>query len=243
MTIIPGLTSTRKDRIPAWIQGLRHSAVRTVALFPTVLSSSERRALYEELSTIEGLHVPHVHLRTDCDEREMEYLTRTFGTSLFNIHPAGTRHEFGSVPVGFESRVYVENVDAPPADHELGELGGICVDYSHLESARARGRGDYVATVERQMSEFPIGCCHVSAIRKDDPNAWNGGPDHHEYLDLSHLDYMTRYAESLPPEWASLELENTFDEQLDAIEYLGQLFAHARPEETSAAEPQPRKRA
>jgi len=225
MTILPGLTSTEKDRIPAFVRDLRESEVRAIALFPTVLDAGERRELYEELASIPGLAIPHVHLRTDCDESELDLLVHRFSTEFFNIHPDRSTHPFGVVPLRYAAMVFVENVQVAPDDEELERLGGICPDYSHLESARTMGMSGYVRTVERQLRGYPIGCCHVSAIRPGVPNRWNGGPDHHEYRELSDFDYMARYASLLPDRWVSLELENPLDEQLRAADYVRELVA------------------
>ncbi|HKJ86295.1 MAG TPA: hypothetical protein VKA06_09465, partial [Spirochaetia bacterium] len=224
VTIIPGLTSTEKDRIPAFVRDLRASEVREIALFPTVLDKGERVELYGELASISGLTLPHVHLRTDCDEDEMQMLVERFDTRFFNIHPEKSTHPFGVVPPRFTSMVFVENVQIVPEDGELAALGGICPDYSHLESARRLGWSEYVETVERQLGAYRIGCCHVSAIRDGDPNPWNGGPDHHNFRQLSDLDYLKRYARVLPEAWVSLELENSLAEQLEASEYLEALL-------------------
>lgn len=225
MTILPGLTSTEKDRIPDFLEALRKSGVRRIALFPTVLDRAERQGLYRELGGIPGLRIPHVHLRTDFDEAEMDYLARTFTTEVFNIHPQKSVHAFGPVPRQWASRIYVENTQDPPEDAELSELGGICIDYSHLESARRLGWAGYVETVESQLRRFPIGCCHIAAIREGDPNAWNGGPDHHNFERLSDFDYMTDYTWALPKRWLSLELENPLEEQLEAVAYLRERIA------------------
>lgn len=224
MTILPGLTSTVAERIPAFVDDLRRSDVRAIALFPTVLPRAERRDLYDALRSIPGLRIPHVHLRTDFNEAEIQLLVEQFGTERFNIHPSASRHPFGEIPARFASRIFIENVEVAPTDDELARVGGLCPDYSHLESARHVGNTDYVATVERQLRSFPVGCCHVSAIRPDDRNAWNGGPDHHHFVRLSDLDYMIRYADRLPPDWLSLELENPLAEQLDAAAHLNALL-------------------
>ena len=79
-------------------------------------------------------------------------------------------------------------------------------------------------SVEQQLRAYRIGCCHVSAIREGDPNPWNGGPDHHNFRQLSDLDYLKRYARVLPEAWISLEIENSLPEQLEAIDYLGALL-------------------
>lgn len=225
MTILPGLTSTQKDRIPAFIRDLEAGTVRQIALFPTVLDRAERFELYRDLSRVRGLRIPHVHLRSDCDETEMALLITDFATECFNIHPQASSHPFGPVPQRYRTMVYVENVPEVPDDAELEALAGICPDYSHLEAARRLGWTAYVRIVERQLQRFPMGCCHVSAIRDGEPNPWTGGEDHHSFTSLADLDYMERYADVLPARWVSLELENPLPDQLEAARYLEAIVA------------------
>jgi hypothetical protein len=227
-TILPGLTSTKKERIPAFVDELRRSDVREIAIFPTVLDAAERRDLYDELGAVPGLRIPHVHLRTDFNEAEMALLVERFGTEAFNIHPRKSRHSFGEVPARFSHMVFVENVEVAAEDAEVDALGGFCPDYAHLENARMHGRDRYVSRTERQMRRFPIGCCHVSAMRVGDPNDWSGGWDHHNYRELPELDYVARYADVLPPRWISLELENSLSEQLDAVRHLTGVLLDSR---------------
>ena len=234
MVILPGLTSTRKEGIPAFLKALSRSRERHIALFPTCLGAAERQALYLELEAIKSLRIPHVHLRADCDPSEIAYLARTFGTEAFNIHPRASSHPFAS-PIGeFAQRVFVENVDVPVEDAELeGEegpgLGGICPDFSHLENARLFGRDAYVRRTLEQLRRFPVGCCHLSAIRVGVPNSWGQEWDHHAYAKLSDFDFLASYRAYLPASWASLELENSFEEQLEARAYITGLLRTKAP--------------
>ena len=229
MILLPGLTSTKKERIPKFIADLRRSDLRLIALFPTCLDRAERMALYRELESIDGLGIPHVHLRSDCREEEIAYLSLRFGTRAFNIHPRASTHPFGSLPDRFAARIYIENVDIPAEDDELTfggspVPGGLCPDFSHLENARLQGRFIVYNTVISQLRRYPIGCCHISAVRPGVPNVWSGEWDHHEYASLDDLSYLKTYKTYLPKEWASLELENSFAEQCSAIAYLEALL-------------------
>lgn len=230
MTILPGLTSTRKDRIPAFIQDLRRSDERRIALFPTCLTKPEREELYRALEAIPGLRIPHVHLRADCGPDEIAHLASAFGTEAFNIHPRKSSHPMEDLPPAFAGRIFVENVDIPIEDGEIEAgaagtaLGGICPDFSHLENARLHGRDAYVELTLSQLSRFRVGCCHLSAIREGVPNMWNGEWDHHAFASLSDFDYLSRYRGFMPSRWASLELENSFSEQLEARAYLERLL-------------------
>ncbi len=230
MFILPGLTSTKKELIPAFIEDLRRSAERRIALFPTCLSKTEREKLYRELSAIPGLHIPHVHIRSDCDAAELDALSRTFGTEVFNIHPRKSTHPYGGDLGKFAQRAFVENVDVPVEDDELkpvphSALGGICPDFSHLENARLHDRATYVETTLRQLERFPIGCCHLSAVRIGIPNEWAGEWDHHRFASLADFDYLAAYRRFLPRSWASLELENSLEEQLEARAYIARIAA------------------
>jgi len=228
MIFLPGLTSTKKERIPAFLDDLRRSDVRRIALFPTMLVKNERLALYRQLESIAGLRVPHVHLRADCGEDEIEYLMERLGTELFNIHPRASCHPFGPLPPRFAHRIFVENVEVPIEDAELEGFdgvkpGGICPDFSHLENARLHGKSIYVETVLSQLQRYPIGCCHVSAIRQGVPNDWSGEWDHHEFAVMEDLAYLGAYLRYLPETWASMELENSLGQQLEAIAWLEEL--------------------
>lgn len=230
MILLPGLTSTKKDRIPAFLSDLRRSSIRHIALFPTCLDKSERYALYNELETIPGLSIPHVHLRSDCSEEEIGYLSIRFGTMAFNIHPRASTHPFGPLPERYASRIFIENIDVPAEDEELvargaASPGGLCPDFSHLENARLMGRKAVYERILSQLSRFKIGCCHISAVRPDVPNLWSGEWDHHEYSCLDDLSYLRAYKAYLPRQWASLELENSLKEQSAAISYLETLLA------------------
>jgi len=223
MTILPALTSTRKDRIPAFLDDLARSEVRTIALFPTTLKPDERHNLYRSLEAIVGLKIPHVHLRSDCTDAEIGYLAYRFGTEVFNVHPSASNTAYVPESTRWLAQIYLENADVLPDEDQLRSYGGVCPDFSHWEAARrARDRGydGFEALVRR----FPARCCHVSAIREGDPNPWNGRTDHHHFTQISDLDYLVRYREFLPPDWVSLEVENPLEEQRAAIRHLNTLL-------------------
>ena len=220
MDILPGLTSTKKERIPAFLEAIRRHGIRAIALFPTCLDSGERQALYTELERCEGLSIPHVHIRSDMDVAELDYLCRRFNAEAFNIHPAKSSHPYPAPPAGYRARIFVENVEEAPVDEELRALGGLCPDFSHWANALAFGRGGYDQAMRSHCRSFKIGCCHLSALRPGVPNPWHGEWDHHEYASLSDLDYLAGYTAFMPSRWASLELENSMEEQLAAKAYI-----------------------
>lgn len=223
MTILPGLTTTKADRVDAFIEDALRLGITRLALFPTCLDPGARKKLYSDLERLPGLSLPHVHLRADSDEAELAYLCERFGAEAFNIHPRASTHPFGPVPERFRRMIFVENVDIPPEEAELGDFAGICLDYAHWENAKLTDKAAYRG-FETLAPKWPIGCCHVSAMRPGVPNSWSGEWDHHEFADPADLDYMRAYVDFLPPKWISLELENSLPDQIAAARRLGSIL-------------------
>jgi hypothetical protein len=219
MTLLPSLTSTKPQGIAAFLDDLERSSVRTIALFPTTLKPDERHKLYTRLEAIPGLKIPHVHLRSDCSDDEIASLVERFGTEVFNVHPAGSQTAYVPSSQRWLKQIYLENADALPEADQLTAFGGVCPDFSHWEAAR-RARDRAYDGFEALVRRFPAACCHISAIREGDANPWNGRTDHHHFTSLADFDYLDRYTEFFPPAWASLEVENSLNEQLEAIEYV-----------------------
>jgi hypothetical protein len=224
MRIIPGLTSTKKERIPAFIEDIARENIREIALFPTCLVRAERLALYRELELLADLCIPHVHARSDFDEGELDYLCERFGTEVFNIHPTASTHPFITVPLRHARKIYVENVEQVPGEAEIESLGGLCPDFSHWANAIAFGRRGYDSAMRSLAGRHKIGCCHLSAFRPGVPNPWHGEWDHHEFTSLADLDYLKDYSAFMPQRWASLELENPLSQQLQARRHLESLL-------------------
>ncbi len=224
MTFLPGLTSTRKDLIGYFIEDMRYHGILRIALFPTCLDLSERRQLYGALEEIPGLSIPHVHLRSDCGPMEIDYLRDRFETEVFNIHPAASAHPYLKGRDDQRKYLYVENVEVVPSREELSVFAGLCPDFSHWENAKQHNRAEYQG-FEELFKSYPVGCCHISALRVGEPNDWSGEWDHHGFTRFSEFDYLKDYRPYLPPHWLSLELENDLADQLKAIDYLEKLLA------------------
>lgn len=223
MTILPGLTSTRKETIAPFIEDLGRRKITALALFPTCLNPVERQNLYDDLEKIPGLTVPHVHIRSDFDEGELEFLADRFSTEVFNAHPAASAYPLRGFPDRFRNRLFLENVESIPGVQELEDCGGLCLDYSHWQSARLLNWPGY-GNLETLVQRFPIGCCHLSAVRPGEWNWCRTGWDHHFFRQLADLDYLAGYKAHLPRRWLSLELENSLADQLEARTYLEHLL-------------------
>ena len=188
------------------------------------MDKAERSSLYRELELLAGWRIRHVDVRSDFDAGELDYLCGRFGTEAFNIHPAGSTHPFGPIPSQHARRFFVENVEQYPEASELDGIGGLCPDFSHWANALAFGRFGYDSAMRKLAERYPIGCCHLSALRPGFPNPWHGEWDHHEYAALADLDYLRAYSAFMPLSWASLELENPLSQQLQAQLHLESLL-------------------
>lgn len=221
MNILVGLTTTRKECLGEALEDLRRLGLTSLALFPTALNPRERRDLYRELENSPVQEIPHVHLRSDMDEAEMAYLVERFQTRVFNIHSRHSAHPFPNPPRRYEKRIFVENSGAIPDREELTRFGGLCIDFSHWEHGRRVDSPEY-RDFAALAGDFPVGCCHVSAIRDQPTSPW-GTYDDHRFETVDQFAYLARYRAYLP-DLVSLELENLPSEQLRVREYLVRLL-------------------
>lgn len=211
--ILLGLTTTPGSDWRRKCEEIDELGLKRIALFPTFLDIEERRELYGLLGKTGLEEVPHVHLRSDDTEAwEMELYETKFKTQVYNIHPQAIK-----VPTlaPYMRKIYVENLNKRLNDSIVKECAGLCLDFSHAEDFRIR-----LATAGEPLygllGKFPIGCCHVSPVRKI---PIFGKVSVHHMKNLHELDYMAKYREHLP-NWISLEMENSFTEQLQAKAYL-----------------------
>lgn len=223
--ILLGLTTTTGSNWREKIEEIRKFGIEKIALFPTYLDPEQRKELYLLLEDIGELQIPHVHLRDDFKSEEVSYLIKRFGSERFNIHP----QKF--YPLQFDLSKYYKNIfvenpgSGMPTDEELEKFGGACVDFSHLENKFLTKNPIYQVFLEK-VKKYPVGCCHISAIKKkssiDKGNLGNpdrAAFDEHFLGELTELDYIKKYQEFLP-HYISLELENSFAEQLACKRYL-----------------------
>ncbi|MDD5464316.1 MAG: hypothetical protein PHP62_04145, partial [Candidatus Moranbacteria bacterium] len=63
--ILLGLTTTPKSDWRGKVEEMKKFGIKQIALFPTFLKIDDRKELYKLLEDIDGLEIPHVHLRDD----------------------------------------------------------------------------------------------------------------------------------------------------------------------------------
>jgi len=201
--------------------------IEEVALFPTCLLPQQRKELYAALENSPIKQIPHVHLRSDMEEWELEFFVKKYNTQVFNIHPRHSTYPFLNFFPKYHAITFLENVLVIPEEAELKEFAGLCVDFSHWEGNVRLGNSEYNKKMLEMMQKFPIGCCHVSAVRqKADRDAEfpkRFTHDQHFMEELGDLDYIKKYINYLP-KYISIELENSIDEQVKAKKYLEKII-------------------
>ncbi|HPN96586.1 MAG TPA: hypothetical protein PLK35_02355 [Candidatus Moranbacteria bacterium] len=229
--ILLGLTTTPKSDWRAKVREIDRLELREIALFPTFLEPEERKELYDLLKNTKLQKIPHVHLRDDMEEWELEYFSEKYGTSLFNIHANRAGLEFLR-KTKVKNKVYIENILRIDEGFLEGiKLGaGICLDISHWEDLGKIQKNEGYEKLDGLIKKYKVGCSHISAVAKKaslfiDPKTkeelWIKCD--HFMSDFSQLDYVKDYVQYLP-EYASIELENSFEEQLKIKEYLEKII-------------------
>lgn len=232
--ILLGLTTTLDSDYKAKVEEINKFELNELALFLTAIGVDKRRDLYALLEQTSLKEVPHVHLRNDAQLWECEYLVKRFNTQVFNIHGKETNHpflNFKEVLGSFLLRTYIENTTSVPTEDELEDFGGLCIDFSHWQDYLLQESIDYNNEMLDRLKKFSVGCSHVSAVenklqRKEDvadPKIIYEGYSKHMFSNLKEFDYLNNFVKYLPS-LISLELENSFEEQLKAKKYIEQLI-------------------
>lgn len=219
--ILLGLTTTPGSDWREKIREIEKFEIKEIALFPTFLQAEERKELYNLLEKTKLESIPHVHLRgEDMPIKELDYFVDQYKTEVFNVH---SPREF---PINYEYSkykkiIYLENTNFIPTEEEISTLGnGLCIDFAHWDNGYKMKWPGYEKF--RELAEkFIKGCGHISAMTNNLvrwPNGWLTY-DSHTFTKLEEFDYIKKYINYLP-DIVSIELENSFKEQLEAKEYL-----------------------
>lgn len=233
--ILLGLTTTSTSDYFGKIEEAKKFNITEVAFFPTAVEQNVRKEIYSRLENSGIKSIPHVHLRDDMELWELELLENKYGTQVFNIHSKNNTHSFKGVFEKFNEysqRIYIENCEEVPEKDELSRGGGLCIDFSHWQDFIMLGYPGYDEKMLEVLAEFTVGCSHISGVGKEltethdaaFPEVIYRNYSKHTFEDLSEFDYIKKYTQYLP-DLISLELENSFVEQLQAKAYLEKMIA------------------
>jgi hypothetical protein len=177
--------------------------------------------------------MPHVHLRDDMEAWELDLFVRKYGAQAFNVHNFISDKLFKILKdPNYVKMVFVENCEEIDERfmNVLGEFAGICLDVVHWADIGLIYKNPSYANFEKLLEKHEIGCSHVSALtgKVDKCVHYITGKEYefqssHFIDDLSQLNYVKKYVNYLP-KYVSIELENPFVEQLEAVEHLKKII-------------------
>jgi len=135
----PSITTTEGSEWKAKIKEINELELKETALFLTGLNQKKRKFLYGLLKKSRIEKIPFVHLRSDMELWELDFLIKDYKTQAFNIH---TEAEFPLLYdlSKYKHIIYVENTTKPISDKDLKNWAGICLDFSHLEKRKIENK-------------------------------------------------------------------------------------------------------
>jgi len=223
--ILPTITTTPGSDWRKKIREINELKIKEIALFLTAIGKKDRSELYALLKESSVTKIPFVHLRSDMDIFELDYFVENYGTKVFNFHTAA-EFPFINDWQKYRDIIYIENVYYPFNEEEIQNFAGLCLDFSHMENDRISDKIKFEFNV-KIFEKYPIGCGHISAIKKetwcDKDDRYDKNIDRHDFHkldDLSELDYLKNYPRKYFAPYLAIELENSIKEQLRAKEYI-----------------------
>src|SRR3989339_68397 len=164
------------------------------------------------------------------DWRAKVEVINKYGVKVFNTHIDRDYERYLKMR-NLKDKLYIENCERVDEDFEkaVKKSAGICFDVAHFHDIGLKiGLYPHLPAL---MEKYKVGCCHVSAIRDGVFYKWVNPLtkkeyqlcDYHYLEDLSEVDYVVNYLKYLP-KYVSIELENSFAEQLRAKEYLEKII-------------------
>lgn len=210
------------------LEEIHKLGLQEIALFPTLILLEDRKNLYKSLEKTKVEVIPFVHLRSDVELWEIEYLIDKYKTKIFNIHSPKEFQIKNKEIIKYKNIITIENTLYPFSEEEINAFGGTCLDISHLENLRLLDNYLFQHNIEI-FKKYPPKCNHISAIFKK-PYLLTSNRikkytyDSHILTSLSELDYLKSYPKNYFSPFIAIELENTIMDQLKVINYVQNLL-------------------
>jgi len=226
--ILLGLTTTPESDWREKINEINKYKIKEIALFPTYLEAKKRKELYALLENSCVEKIPHVHLRDDMESWEISYFYQKYQTRLFNVHPRKKDFELIKNSPEYHKNIFVENTFSIDRDFtDIVKLSeGICFDVSHFHSSAILMKEKSYRKLIDLFKTHKIGCCHISAILQKSYKVESyitkkmlTTYSSHYLYNLNEVDYVKEYLQYLP-QTISIELENSFQEQIAIKKHL-----------------------
>jgi len=199
------------------IKDVSRLKLKEISLFLTCAGIRERQQIYKALESSTVKQIPHVHLRHDMKEEEINYLASRYKARVFTVHFQHFEHFKKSK---YRNQIFIESNDGQARIKNLSRLkqaGGICIDLSHMEQFR-RLTPDYYRINDAITKKIKVGCNHLSAVK---PN----GQSRHYAKNTAELNYVATLPQYFFSDYINIELANSIARQLKFKKYLAKLLA------------------
>lgn len=220
-----GLTTTWGSDWRQKTKEIDRLGLKEIALFPTALELSERRELYDLISATGLKKAPFVHLRTDMERWEIDWLIEKYQTEIFNIHADEKSEEFLKRNADLAGNIYVENsLIMDYFESTLTKCAGICLDLAHCEDFAVRQNLPEQEILRELLQSHRVGCTHMPAVRAEKYEAITHGKsfmvyESHTMEKFEEMNYIKKHVQYLT-DFNAIELNNTLSEQVKVKEYL-----------------------
>lgn len=225
--ILLGLTTTNGSDWRDKVEEIKELKLTELALFPTMLTVSERQELYSLLAQTPLTSIPYVHLRDDFTEAEIDLFINKYKTKVFSCHANPLGFALLNRLPKYNSLIYVENPGDPKsyaqfniASFTQNQVTGLCLDLAHYALLKVTN-SKLASQVELMIKKYPIGVNHISCFSS---NAFmkilSSGKASHAIHSLTELDYLKPLPRELFSKYICIELENSFLEQQEVKQYL-----------------------
>ena len=149
------------------------------------------------------------------------------------MHPCLESYKFIQNNPKYREKIFIENFFLESHKKEFTRdclkkhnIAGICLDFSHLATEKELCDEDYKRTCEI-INLYPIGCNHISGFESGFlKKLFKLGEkiSLHRCRDNSQLDYLKQFPASYFSPYLSIELENSFAEQLEFKKYIEEIL-------------------
>jgi len=213
--IFVGITSNFDGTWRNKLEEINKLQITEVALFLEQLPTrKERDEIYQELEKSCLKKIPLIHIRSDMEKEELEYLCQRYDNPYFTIHEV----DFNDLEKwkGFYKKLFLElnydnHLDGPL---EVEKIGGFCIDLSHFKASEEKWGKEFQYIISKSDKKKFFACNHLNGY------SYKNNNDMHTVINLNDFDYLKTLPEFIFGEVIAIETYNSIEEQLKFKNYL-----------------------
>lgn len=207
------------------INNLTILGITELALSFDSLTIDQRREVYRLLEPIGLKSIPLVHITSDFESWELDYLATTYKTNLFSLTTDNKALLFITSSVDYVENIILENPTTTKfsslfTDETLTHalVSGICLDLKVLEQNRRSNKKKYQTTIH-VFDHHPLKATFIGPIS----NHWYKNlfnPKNITLSSLTELSYLKNIPTTYFAETIIINCDNSLEEQIEIKKYL-----------------------